>query len=256
MVRFQSIWLARPPLTESGSWGRGWTGGGATNWKRNVGLADDDFAARLVGEPDLVGGADTLGLPLEGHEVGDPAGERDAAGHPVEEVQVVVGPISSKSLNCGGTFAWHDEHRLLARPDRHAGALLDDALFEDAAGGHEPDAQDLRAGRLLHGPHHRGHLTRTARRRAADPAPGPWFICDMRKAPFFEARSLRALDAPRTRSSRPCSRRDRGLHDREPREKLANLAVHPAARQARARRRRPGVRSPARRSRTHAPRRR
>ena len=36
MVRFQSIWLARPPLTESGSCGRGCTGGGATNWKRNV----------------------------------------------------------------------------------------------------------------------------------------------------------------------------------------------------------------------------
>ena len=23
-VRFQSIWLAIPPFTESGSWGRGW----------------------------------------------------------------------------------------------------------------------------------------------------------------------------------------------------------------------------------------
>ena len=36
IVRLQSIWLARPPLTESGSCGRGCTGGGATNWKRNV----------------------------------------------------------------------------------------------------------------------------------------------------------------------------------------------------------------------------
>ena len=36
IVRLQSIWLATPPLTESGSCGRGCTGGGATNWKRNV----------------------------------------------------------------------------------------------------------------------------------------------------------------------------------------------------------------------------
>ncbi len=36
IVRFQSIWLATPPLTDSGSCGRGCTGGGATNWKRNV----------------------------------------------------------------------------------------------------------------------------------------------------------------------------------------------------------------------------
>ncbi|MCW5831606.1 MAG: hypothetical protein KIS78_04030 [Labilithrix sp.] len=36
IVSDQSIWLAMPPFTASGSCGRGWTGGGATNWKRKV----------------------------------------------------------------------------------------------------------------------------------------------------------------------------------------------------------------------------
>ena len=34
IVKFQSTLF--PDFTERGSWGRGCTGGGATNWKRNV----------------------------------------------------------------------------------------------------------------------------------------------------------------------------------------------------------------------------
>ena len=65
IVSVQSIWRARPPFTESGSCGRGCTGGGATNWKRNVVLADDDLAARFLGELHLVGAADLLRLAAE-----------------------------------------------------------------------------------------------------------------------------------------------------------------------------------------------
>ena len=36
MVVVQSMSLASPAFTETGSCGFGWTGGGATNWKRNV----------------------------------------------------------------------------------------------------------------------------------------------------------------------------------------------------------------------------
>ena len=28
--------MTSPAFTETGSWGRGWMGGGATNWKRKV----------------------------------------------------------------------------------------------------------------------------------------------------------------------------------------------------------------------------
>jgi hypothetical protein len=129
------------------------------------GLADDDLAARLFGEADLVGGTDPLGLPLEGGEVADARGESDAPGHPVEEVQVVVAADQLEQLELRGEVRLHDEHRLLAGAHGDIGALLDDALLEDAPGSKEADPEDLRSRRRLHGAHDRGHLSGTPGRR-------------------------------------------------------------------------------------------
>ena len=68
IVRLQSIWLATPPLTESGSWGAAGPAA-APRTGRGTCVADDDLAARLFGQPDLVRRADPLGLALQRDEV-------------------------------------------------------------------------------------------------------------------------------------------------------------------------------------------
>ena len=113
-----------------------------------------------------------------------PRRQRDAAGHPVEEVQVVVAADQLEELELRRDVRLHDEHRLLARADGDARALLDDALLEDAPRRDQADAQDLGAGRLLHRPHDGGHLPGAPGWGVRAPGPGPWFICDMPKAPF------------------------------------------------------------------------
>ena len=125
-------------------------------------LPDDDLPARLVREADLVGRTDALRLALERDEIGDARGERHPAGHPVEEVQVVVAADQLEELELSRQRGLHHEHRLFARADGDARALLDHPLLEDAPGGDEPDAKDLRPCVLLHRAHDRGHLTRAS----------------------------------------------------------------------------------------------
>ena len=112
---------------------------------------------------DLVGGADALGLPAQGAEIADARRQGDAAGHPVEEVEVVVAADELEELELRGNVRRrHHERRLLALPDHDARALLDDALFDDAARLHEADAQDLGARLLRDRAHDGGHLSGAA----------------------------------------------------------------------------------------------
>ena len=145
-------------------------------------LADDDLAARLLGELHLVGAADLLRRAAERLDVGDARRERDAARHAVEEVQVVVVADELEELEHRRHGLRRDhEHRLLVRADGHRGALLDDALFDDATALDEADAEDLRPGGDGHRAHDRGHLSRASLPWPACcpgccPGPGPAFM--------------------------------------------------------------------------------
>ena len=80
--------------------------------------------------------------------------------------------MSSKSLNCGGTFACTTNIDFSLGPTVTLVRCLTMRSSRMRPDGDEPDAQHLGARRLLHRPHHGGHLP-GATRTPGCPDPEP-----------------------------------------------------------------------------------
>ncbi len=133
--------------------------------EENGRLADDDAAARVFPEADLVHVAVLLRGAPQRRKVGDTRRQREPAGHAVDEVERVIRARELEEREPLGEELGADrERRLLARADGHRAALLDDALLDDASAlGDDANAEHFRAILSLDGSHHGGHLTGTTR---------------------------------------------------------------------------------------------
>ena len=113
---------------------------GGDELEEERGLPDDDLAARFFGQPNLVRRPDPFGLALESREIGNAARQSDAPRHAIEKIEVVVPADQLEELELLRQIGLYDERRLFTGPHRHARALLDDALLEDAPPRDKTDA--------------------------------------------------------------------------------------------------------------------
>ena len=158
IVVFQSMPCA-PRSTATGSCGFGCTGGGATNWKRNVTSPTTTLPRESsVNRTWYAPCGERRACPRSTARSEIPVGSATRPVIAVEEVQVVLVADELEEPERGGkTRAADHEQILFVRSHGDVDALLDDALLDHPAALHDADAQNFRA-RRSDGPHHGRHL--------------------------------------------------------------------------------------------------
>ena len=147
IVKNQSRSEVSEPRTDAGSCGRGWGGGGVTNWNRIVMSAEGDLPARPLVERQHPARAALLNLArlLELRQRDDFVADGDAGVHAVGEMRdVLVCRCLEQQPVPRQRVRRDDEHVLRRLADRDVLALADEPLFDDAAALDDADAQDLR----------------------------------------------------------------------------------------------------------------